>query len=66
MNMMVISIILFVVAVIGIKMLPPTDGRIKLGFTPVDGEKSNYMDCEAVDQNGKFWKSNAGVWTKVA
>lgn len=66
MNMMVISIILFVVAVIGIKKLPPSDGRVKLAFTPVDGEKSNYMDCEAKDESGNYWKSSNGYWVKSA
>lgn len=65
MNMMWLSAILFVVCVIGIKMLPPSNGKIKLGFTPVAGEKSNYMDCEAIDENGKHWNSINGIWLAV-
>lgn len=66
MNAIVIACALFVLAVIAIFKTSKGDGKIKLGFNPVDGEKSNYMDCEAKDPSGTHWKSLNGIWSKVS
>ncbi len=37
---------------------------IVLDTVPVDGQVSNYLDCEAVDPEGTRWLSRMGVWRR--
>lgn len=62
---MTIVLGLLVLAAIGVLMVKFTssDGTVKLSFVPEIGTKSNYFDCDAIDINGRRWKSVEGIWT---
>lgn len=45
-----------------IKFIPYAGEGGKLTFVPIEGKRSNYMDCLVKDPNGNMWKSVDGVW----
>jgi hypothetical protein len=64
-NAMIFAGVLFI-ALMGLMLyMPKGDGKVKLSFEPVQGEKSGYFDCEAKDSKGMAWRSIGGVWDRV-
>lgn len=59
---MLIAAIVFIIVMILVFMAPPTPERFYLGYVPIKGTKSNYLDCLVQDPKGNYHQSYNGYW----